>query len=397
MAEPRPTWVTRRRLIQMGVAVPVSLLISSCRPEGSAESSTTSRSTSPPRTTPSTAPTTTTPAITTSSTSTPSTTTPSTTSPPDTGIGDAARGPTEASTPLLNPSAHGWPDASNTGVGAGARLEVVQGTLDVRNADIRLDDAVLASRPASGSNVWGPVTLSPDRTVIDAADIRGRLRQSSALPVYVDRSRITAPDHVTSAIYPVDTRDAGVVDGGKATTYLTECTIHAGRGDAASAGGWVSFERCDISGGEDMIQLGHSTRIVDSYLHDLERREGSHNDVFQMGGGIGAVVRHCTLLAARRVPDGQGVEFPDGWYDPMNAVLMIGNFAGAVGDVVIEDSLLDGGNYTINDNWSTTHPVDNLVVRGCRFGQHFRYGPRDVQGPAWTWENNVWDDTGEAV
>jgi hypothetical protein len=245
--------------------------------------------------------------------------------------------------------------------------------------------------------VWGPVTLHPDRTVIDGADIRGRLQQSSALPVHVDRAKVTAPDQLTNAIYPVDTRDAGAVDGGKAMTYLTNCTIHAGLGDAAAAGGWVSFDRCDISGGEDTIQLGYATYIVDSYLHDLERREGSHNDIFQMGGGIGAVVRHCTLLAARRKPDGQGVEFPDGWYDPMNAVLMIGNFAGAVGDVVIEDSLLDGGNYTINDNWSTTHPVNNLVVRRCRFGQHFRYGPRDLEGPAWTWENNVWDDTGESM
>ena len=239
--------------------------------------------------------------------------------------------------------------------------------------------------------------MHPDRTVIDDADIRGRLQQSSALPVHVDSSRVTAPDQLTNAIYPVDTRGAGDVDGGKAMTYLTNCTIHAGLGDAAAAGGWVSFDRCDISGGEDTIHLGYATYIVDSYLHDLERREGSHNDILQIGGGVGVVVSHCTLLAARRLPDGQGLEFGDGGYDPFNAVLMATNTAGPVSDVVIEDSLVDGGNYTINDNWQTAYPVENLIVRGCRFGRHFRYGPKDLEGPAWTWENNVWDDTGESV
>jgi hypothetical protein len=276
-------------------------------------------------------------------------------------------------------------------------LQVVHGSLEIRDADVTLDDAVLATRPSSGSTVWGPVTLYPDRTVIDAADIQGRLRQTSALPVHVDRSRITASNQVTIAIYPVDTRDAGAVDGGKAMTHLTNCTIHAGLGDAAAAGGWVTFERCDISGGEDTIQLGFATRIVDSYLHDLERRPGSHNDIFQMGGGFAVHILHCTLLAARRMPEGQGVEFPDGWFDPFNAVLMMGNYAGEVRDVLFEDCLLDGGNYTINDNWSTTNPVDNLVVRRCRFGRHFRYGPMQLEGSAWTWESNVWDDTGEAV
>ena len=260
-----------------------------------------------------------------------------------------------------------------------------------------LNDAVQASRPASGSTVWGPVTLYPDRTVIDAADIQGRFQQSSALPVYIDRSKITASDQVTNAIYPVDTRGAGAVDGGKAMTYLTNCTIHAGLGAAAAAGGWVSFERCDISGGEDCIDLQTQTHLKGCYVHDLERIEGSHNDIFQSGGAVGASVVHCTLLAARRMPDGQGVQFPDGWFDPFNAVLMMGNYGGQVRDVLFEDCLMDGGNYTINDNWSTTHPVENLVVKGCRFGRHFRYGPKDLEGPAWTWENNVWDDTGEAV
>jgi hypothetical protein len=269
----------------------------------------------------------------------------------------------------------------------------VHGSLDVRDTHVMLNDSVQAARPASGSAVWGPVTLYPDRTVIDAADIRGRVQQSSSLPLYVERSKITASDQVTNAVYQVDTRNAG----GGAMTYVSDSTIWGGRGKAAAFGGWVSFERCDISGGEDCIDLQTQTHLKDCYVHDLERLEGSHNDLFQSGGAVEASVVHCTLLAARRMPEGQGVEFSDGWFDPFNAVLMIGNYGGEVRNVLFEDCLLDGGNYTINDNWSTTNPVDNLVVRRCRFGRHFRYGPRQLEGPAWTWENNLWDDTGEAV
>lgn len=159
----------------------------------------------------------------------------------------------------------------------------------------------------------------------------------------------------------------------------------------------MEFLRCDISGGEDAIDIQTETHLRDCYVHDLERREGSHNDVLQCGAAVNASVIHCTLLAARKVPAGEGLEFPDGWYDPMNAVLMIGDYGGEVRDVRVEDCLVDGGNYTFNDNWRGDHPVRNIVVRNNRFGRHFRYGPRAIEGKAWVWENNVWDQTGESV
>jgi len=272
-------------------------------------------------------------------------------------------------------------------------LQKMEGTLDVRDDHIRLNDDVVAKRPASGSTEWGPVTLYPEGTDIEAAEIVGRLRQTSSYPIYVARSKITATPEPTNAFYQIDTRSGK----GGAKVYLADCTIWGGLGKAAAFGGWMEFLRCDISGGEDAVDLQTETHLRDCYVHDLERRDGSHNDVFQSGGAVNASIIHSTLLSARRVPDGQGVEFPDGWYDPMNAVLMIGDFGGEVRDVTVEDCLVDGGNYTFNDNWRGINPVKNIIVRRNRFGRHFRFGPRSLKGPAWIWEDNVWDDTGETV
>lgn len=270
----------------------------------------------------------------------------------------------------------------------------MEGTIDVRNEHVRFGDEVVANRPDSGSEAWGPVTLYPDRTEIRRVDLVGRVRQRSTLPIDVRESKISATNEVTSAFYQVHT--AGAPEP-RAKIFFTDCTIWGGFGKAAAFGGYMDFLRCDISGGEDAIDVQSETHLRDCYVHDLERRPDSHNDVLQCGGAVNVSVAHCTLLSARRVREGEGLEFPDGWYDPMNAVLMIGDYGGAIKDVVVEDCLVDGGNYTFNDNWRGNHPVDNIVVRGNRFGRHFRFGPRSLKGDVWVWENNVWDDTGEPV
>lgn len=376
LAERPSTWITRRRFVLLGGAA----FLAACERQLSRPSSTTSLTATtrptPSTTSPSTT-TTTAPPITTSS------------APPETTASTQPSG-----SALANPSAMGYPDATNTGVPEGTSLLDLEGTLEVWDAEIMMNGEVVASRPGSGSVEWGPVTLHPGRTDIDGAEIVGRLQQRSTLPVFVSNSSFSATAEVTDAFYQVHTAGAPTP---RAKVYLADCTIWAGHGKAAAFGGWMEFLRCDISGGEDAIDLQTEIHLRDCYIHDLERREGSHNDVLQSGGAVNASVVHCTLLAAMKATPNEGMEFPDGWYDPMNAVLMIGNYGGEVRNVTVEDCLVDGGNYTINDNWYGDHPVRNIVVRRNRFGRHFRYGPKSLHGSAWVWEENVWDDTGESV
>jgi hypothetical protein len=201
----------------------------------------------------------------------------------------------------------------------------------------------------------------------------------------------------------VDTR--GKLNWTSTLVTLTDCTVEGKLNRVAIGGGLVTALKCDIAGGEDNLILGSATNLRDCYIHDLERKPGSHNDSFEHITGSGSSAVHCTILAARPSAPGVGVEFFDGWYDPMNAVLMIGNSNGPVQDITVEDCLVDGGNYTFNNNWqSATNLVENITVRGCRFGRHFRFGPRSTQDapsdpnpPTWIWEANIWDDTGEPV
>jgi hypothetical protein len=273
------------------------------------------------------------------------------------------------------------------------------GQLAVHDNDLRQDNLIVATRPNTGSTAWGPVTLYADRTEINLMNLKGRLRNRSVYNLDVTNSMLETWDGWKTG-HTVDTRS----QGSAARTTLTDCTLNALEARGNSYGHGVNFLRCDISGGEDSMELWWNMTLTDCYVHDLTRLVGSHNDIFQSGGTGNSRVGHCTLLAAQRVPDGQGLEFSDGWYDPMNAVLMIGDNAGAVTGLVIEDSLCDGGNYMFNDNWQGKYLVENIIIRNNRIGRHFRYGVRSIKNastdpspPTWVWEGNVWDDTGESI
>lgn len=275
------------------------------------------------------------------------------------------------------------------------------GRLEVNDANIEVDNVIVATRPGAGSTTWGPVTLYPDRTVIDHADLEGRIKINTSIgdtEFYDSRLRAWA-DWETGHL--IDTRDQDL----SVRTKVFDCTLDARLARANAWGHGNEFYRCNVQGGEDSFGMWWNWIVEDCYVHDMSRRPGSHNDIFQVGGAGNSVVRHSTLICARKVAEdgSRGIMFEDGRYDPMNAVLMIGNYGGHVDGVTIEDCLVDGGNYTFNDNWRDNgNTVRNVIVRNNRFGRHFRFGPRSLQSHPdgsfpWIWEDNVWDDTGESV
>jgi hypothetical protein len=306
---------------------------------------------------------------------------------------------------LADPSAHGYPDATNTGitrVGLTPDDLTATGTLLVNDANVTDNGVIRVTRPSTGTAVWGPVTLTPDRTVIYRADVTGRVRQQSSHYLDIDQSRIVDDQH-----------DAGVatVDSGGKKNWnttrvtVTDCQLYGGSREHVFYQGLITVRRCDISGGKDNVRLGSFDIYSDCYLHDPVRVTGSHNDSFQAIWTSDNLIEHCTIVCAVPTAAGVGVEFPDGWYDPMNAVGMIGNENGPTSNIIFNDCLVDGGNYTFNSNWNNqVNRAENITVSSCRFGRHFRYGPKatpdantDPNPPTWIWTGNVWDDTGAPV
>ncbi|MGH3878061.1 MAG: hypothetical protein ACRDSK_13610 [Actinophytocola sp.] len=255
--------------------------------------------------------------------------------------------------------------------------------MTITDTAVKENGVTRVTRPMSGSAVWGPVTLYPDRTVVDRADVvKGRLQRKTNYPVFCDRSRIHGHPDGVNAYYTID----GTTNTGMIT--LTDCEIDGQRGNVAVAWSYYRLVNCDVRGGLDAVRLGQETHLADCHVHDLTRVEGSHNDILQLVNGSNSSVTHSTLRAYRAATD-----------DPMNAVFQLGNLTGAVANVLIDDNLCDGGNYTFNANYSSGYAVTNLRVTNNRIGRNYRYGPAASITPhaGVTWAGNVYDDTLQAV
>lgn len=258
------------------------------------------------------------------------------------GGSHTAPGPAGSAKGTSSPPAYaGWPDAGSTGVPAGRSLR--------------------------GS---GSVTVTTDGTVLDGLAIDGCV-DVKADNVVIRNSRIVC-DRSTFAVRTWDgTRNLVVedseIDG-------------AGRVSSAVCCGNYTLRRVEIRNVEDGPRLADRTRVYDSWIHHLTRLPDSHNDALQTTGATDVVVRHNTLEA-----------YNTDTGDPMNAAIMLGSTTGpVVRDMVVEDNLFTGGNYTIN--FRPDINCDNVVFRRNTFVDNARYGPVAGHGAAGvTWaDSNVW-------
>ena len=215
----------------------------------------------------------------------------------------------------------------------------------------------------------GSLVVKRDGTVLDGLDIDGCV-DVKADDVTIRRSRIACA-RPTTAVRLHD---------GYRGLILEDVEID-GRGVVSTAVGFTHYtlRRVDIHDVIDGPRLGDETIVEDSYVHDLVRAEGSHNDALQITGGSGIVVRHNTLIAYR---EDSG--------DLFNAAVMVGSSSAPVSDVLIEGNYLDGGNYTVNFHDGLV--ASDIVGRDNTFGPHHRYGPLargDLDSVTWT--GQPWD------
>jgi hypothetical protein len=143
-------------------------------------------------------------------------------------------------------------------------------------------------------------------------------------------------------------------------------------------GSFFTARRLDVSFMADGI-AGREYVVEDSYIHDLIRYDGAHNDGIVTYGGDNLIIRRNTIL----MPDQQ-----------TGTVSLFTDFK-TIDNVLIEGNYLNGGSYTIYSNLKNHGAPTNVRVRGNAFGHDDLYGL--LRGSVDVWEDNTWVDTGQEI
>ncbi|MEU7475918.1 right-handed parallel beta-helix repeat-containing protein [Lentzea sp. NPDC042327] len=247
--------------------------------------------------------------------------------------------PKPPSTPTP-PAAGGWPGPDNTGwAHTGVKL---------------------APLPCKG----GEYLIDKAGTVIDGKQIPCSVRVT-ANDVKITRSQVRATGQW--GVYLVD----------KFTRLTVQDVEIIGSDDCEYGVGYggVTSVRINISGCSDGVKMDTGASLVDSWIHDLSKGPGDHNDGIQITGGSNITIRH------------NRIENPK---NQTSAILVGGEF-GSPSNILIANNFLNGGNYTIYLDPKGT----NRVIRDNVFTKGFVYGPARLDGQV-EWVNNTYED-GSAV
>ncbi len=226
------------------------------------------------------------------------------------------------------------------------------------------DETTTGVPPGTSLQPSGDLDIERSGTVIEGLDIDGCV-DVRANDVTIRASRITCARPTTAV---------RLFDGYGGLT-LEDVEID-GSGVVSTAVGFSHYKllRANIHHVIDGPRVGTATVVQDSYVHDLVRTDGSHNDALQVTGGSNIVVRHNTLDA-----------YDEASGDYFNAAIQVGSSKAPVEDLLIEGNYLNGGNYTVN--FRPDLAASGIVGRGNTFGPNHRYGPLargDLPGVEWT-------------
>ncbi|WTX00783.1 right-handed parallel beta-helix repeat-containing protein (plasmid) [Streptomycetaceae bacterium NBC_01309] len=201
-------------------------------------------------------------------------------------------------------------------------------------------------------------------TVIDGKDIPCSVRVT-ADGVRITRSKVTATGQW--GVYLVD----------RHTDLLVQDVEIVGTADCEYGVGFQSVKsvRIDVSGCSDGVKMERGASLVDSWIHDLSRGPGDHNDGVQITGGSDITIRHNRIENPR---------------NQTSAILVGGEF-GSPSNILVENNFLDGGNYTVY----LDPKGSNRVIRNNVFTRNYVYGPARLDGQV-EWAGNTHED-GTAV
>lgn len=242
----------------------------------------------------------------------------------------------------------GFPDETNTGVTPGTVLTVHNGEL----------------------------VINTDGAVIENLDIRGN--------VVINADNVTIRNCLvtTGDFWGISMEGGGRSSGGTNAT-VENCTIvglgNNTNGALVGGGTWL---RNDISGFENgMVVDGSDVLIQDNYIHDLQG--DGHKDGIAIHGSVSdVVIRHNTVFAPSTA----------------TAAVFITNDFGPVTNVVVDNNLLSGGQFTVYSDEKSQNPgqingvqyINNVIDRG-------NFGWVTVSNNTIVWSGNTDLDTGRTI
>ena len=246
-----------------------------------------------------------------------------------------------------------WPGPENTGVPAGTVLTPYTGPYAITAANTVIDGKILT----------------------DCLDIKAK-------NVTIKRSKITCKNKGGMIIRVFDE----LVSDASLTIEDSEIQ---GDGQGLGVGfGHYTMRRVNMHNLNEGPRVSDGAVIEDNWIHGLVfTDEKDHQDILQTTGGTGMVVRHNTLEA-----------FDPTTNEPFNAGFQLGSeTAPSLTDLLVEDNLFTGGNYTVNFRPDTK--VKNVVFRNNTFVRNSRYGAASNEDlPGVTWDpSNIYADTGTPV
>lgn len=219
----------------------------------------------------------------------------------------------------------------------------------------------------------GPITVVDDGAVVDAMDVAGSITVR-ADNVTVQRSRVRTSGH----------RYGIKVEAGSTGTVVEDVEIE-GTDDGCSIGivyGDFVVRRANIHGCADGVRADSDATVEDSYIHDLRKFPGSHNDGVQSTGGS-----NIRLVGNNIV----------GPFQQSTSAILIHSNQRPVNEVLIEGNRLSGGTYTlyVRDKGTGHGPPSNVVVRNNVWvHDSWLNGPFALhEGPGLVWSGNL-DDRG---
>lgn len=193
----------------------------------------------------------------------------------------------------------------------------------------------------------GSFSVTTNGAVIDMLDVTGRI-QVYADNVTIKRSRVT---HTSAYGIQVMDGSTGLVVENVEIIGSINTTANIGSGKN------YTCRKCDLSGSADGAKATGWVTIEDSYIHDMRKWEGTHNDGIQDSGSTdpGPInIRNNTILAPYRTST--------------SAIIALTN-VGYIDGMIIEGNYMSGGSYTVylNDKGTGYGDPRNSIVRNNVF------------------------------
>jgi hypothetical protein len=208
-----------------------------------------------------------------------------------------------------------------------------------------------ALSPLIGYTISTPGTVIQNRLVSDSLN--------------VNAANVTIRNCVINAgWFGIDVHAAG------SGLLVEDCTIIGGLNCGILVGSGLStmIRRCNLYGGEDGIKVaGHAVTVRDCYIHDLNKKEDSHNDGIQCSSGT-------------------SLTFYNNWIEsPDTSCIAMFESQGTWDDVLIERNRLIGGGYSLYAGGSdaTNTRVLNNTFSGWTYGPYTDWNSEGV-GNVWS-------------